>query len=102
MKFTTRYALALVGAMGLIAAAGSAQALDLNGKGSSAGRNFAGQTTGAICLSGSQQRITIQPTPRTIRLCLPRGPSGAAPSQALPGPLCFATMALLHWTAIPA
>ena len=53
MKFTTRYALALVGAMGLIVAAESAQALDLNGKGSSAGRNFAGQTTGAICLPGS-------------------------------------------------
>jgi ABC-type phosphate transport system substrate-binding protein len=52
MKFTTRYALALVGAMGLIAAAESAQAIDLNGKGSSAGRNFAGQTTGAVCDPG--------------------------------------------------
>lgn len=53
MKFTTRYALALVGAMGLMVAAESAQAIDLNGKGSSAGRNFAGQTTGAVCLPGS-------------------------------------------------
>ena len=49
MKFTTRYALALVGAMGLMAAAESAQAIDLNGKGSSAGRNFASQTTGEVC-----------------------------------------------------
>ena len=49
MKFTTRYALALVGAMGLMVAAESAQAIDLNGKGSSAGRNFAGQTTGEVC-----------------------------------------------------
>jgi hypothetical protein len=49
MKFTTRYALALVGAMGLMMAAETAQAIDLNGKGSSAGRNFAGQTTGEVC-----------------------------------------------------
>lgn len=53
MKFSTRYAIACLGAMGLMVAAESAQALDLNGKGSSAGRNFAGQTTGAVCAPGS-------------------------------------------------
>jgi len=49
MKFTTRYALALIGAIGLITAAESAQAIDLNGKGSSAGRNFASDTPGKVC-----------------------------------------------------
>ena len=53
MRFSTQYAIACLGAMGLMVAAESAQALDLNGKGSSAGRNFAGQTTGAVCAPGS-------------------------------------------------
>src|SRR5262249_36421285 len=49
MTSTPRYALAVVGAMGLMMAAESAQALDLNGKGSSAGRNFAQDTPGRLC-----------------------------------------------------
>jgi hypothetical protein len=53
MKFTTRYALALVSAMGLMVAAESTQALELNGKGSSAGRNFAALTPGGLCDPGS-------------------------------------------------
>lgn len=53
MKFTTSYVLSCIGALGMLAVGQTAQALDLNGKGSSAGRNFAGQVTGAVCAPGS-------------------------------------------------
>lgn len=60
MRFSTRYALALVGAMGLMVAAESAQAIDLNGKGSSAGRNFAGDTPGKVCDPGTPATFFYQ------------------------------------------
>lgn len=53
MNFTKSYVLSCLGALGMLAVGQTAQALDLNGKGSSAGRNFAGQVTGAVCAPGS-------------------------------------------------
>lgn len=84
MKFSTQYALALVGAIGLMVAAESAQALDLNGKGSSAGRNFAAQTTGGVCDPGSPATFYFNnatsnptaPSTRTEWRCTVTGAAG--------------------------
>ena len=73
MKFSRRYAHALVGAMGLMVAAESAQALDLNGKGSSAGRNFAGQgarITSVECAGNGGGTNPFHDTSWPINCCL--------------------------------
>src|SRR5262245_38640599 len=69
MKFTTQYAFALVGAMGLMGVAvESAHAIELNGKGSSAGRNYAGDTPGRVCSTAAaatyyfEGAVTADPT----------------------------------------
>src|SRR5262245_22334642 len=69
MTSSFRYAIAAVGAMGLMLAAEAAQAVDLNGKGSSAGRNYASDTPGKVCLPGTAasfyyqyQGATLNPT----------------------------------------
>src|SRR5262245_59140608 len=60
MTFSSRYAIALAGAMGLVMAADAAQAIDLNGKGSSAGRNFASDTPSKVCDAAGPATFSFQ------------------------------------------
>lgn len=79
MNFTKSYVLSCLGALGMLAVGQTAQALDLNGKGSSAGRNFAGQVTGAVCAPVRPPPITLRALRRVpIPSCRRLGQNGAA------------------------